>query len=100
MFTNFLQYIERQFNANVKSFQLDFGGEFQKLQPFLQSQGMNHRLAYPHTHEENGVAERKIIYVMDTGLTLMAHSSLPFRYWPYASDTIVYLINSLPMPIL
>ena len=100
VFTTFLQYIDRQFNTTVKSFQSDLGEEFQKLQPVLQSQGINYHLACPHTHEQNEVAKCKIGHIMDTGLTLMAHSLLPFQYWPYAFDTVVHLINNLPIPLL
>ncbi|RVW98091.1 hypothetical protein CK203_029062 [Vitis vinifera] len=36
-------------------------------------------LARPHTHEQNGVAERKIHHLVDTSLALLAHANLPLR---------------------
>lgn len=40
--------------------------------------------------------ERKHRHVVETGLTLLAQSSLPLKYWAYAFSSAVYLINRLP----
>ena len=100
IFVNFIQLVELQFHTKVKALQSDFGGEYRRLASFLRSKGIVHRFACPHTHEQNGVAEHKIIYVVDTGLAIMALSSLPFQYWPYSFDTIISLINGLPTSVL
>ncbi|RVW48987.1 Retrovirus-related Pol polyprotein from transposon TNT 1-94 [Vitis vinifera] len=54
----------------------------------------------PHTPQQNGIAERKIRHLVETGLTLMAQSFLPSKYWTYAFQTAVYLINLLPAKLL
>jgi len=36
------------------------------------------------------------IDIVDLGLTLLHHASLPLQFWDYAFTTIVYLINRLP----
>lgn len=39
---------------------------------------------------------KTLLYVVETGLTLLAQSSVPQRFWHFAFDTIVYLINRMP----
>ncbi|CAA7042096.1 unnamed protein product [Microthlaspi erraticum] len=47
----------------------------------------------PHTPEHNGIAERRHRHIVETGLALMSHASMPRSYWTYAFGTVVYLIN-------
>ncbi|KAH0748089.1 hypothetical protein KY290_027321 [Solanum tuberosum] len=68
IFLQFKLLVENHFNTKIKSIQSDWGGEFRALSPFL-------------SH---------------FGLSLLAHSSSPSRYWQFAFVTTVYLINRLP----
>ncbi|KAJ9561084.1 hypothetical protein OSB04_006244 [Centaurea solstitialis] len=96
IFKNFMIMVERQFNTKLKHVQTDCGGEFRNLSSFFQSLGIIHRLSCPHTSEQNGIVERRHRHVVETGLTLLAHSHVPHRFWNYAFDTVVYLINRMP----
>ena len=58
--------------------------------------GISPRLTYPHTNHQNGVVERENRHIIDLGLTLLHHASLPLQFWDYAFTTFVYLINRLP----
>ncbi|KAD6796180.1 hypothetical protein E3N88_07076 [Mikania micrantha] len=87
---------ERQFQTTLKSVQTDGGGEFRKLTPFLSSLGIQHRFSCPHTSEQNGMVERRHRHVVETGLTLLAQSNVPHRFWHFAFETAVYLINRMP----
>ena len=42
------------------------------------------------------MVERKHRHIVDLGLTLLDHASLPLQFWDYAFTTAVYLINRLP----
>lgn len=66
------------------------------LTPFLQNYGITHRFSCPYTSKQNGLVERKHRHIVETGLSLLAHASMPFSYWEYAFSTAVYLINRLP----
>ncbi|KAG8500188.1 hypothetical protein CXB51_004156 [Gossypium anomalum] len=77
-----------------------WGGEFRAFASVLASHGILHRLSYPHTSEQNGVAERKHRHIVETGLTLLAQATLPMMYWGYAFCSAVHLINRLPTPVL
>ncbi|XP_019178799.1 PREDICTED: uncharacterized protein LOC109173933 [Ipomoea nil] len=78
----------------------DLGGEYKKLGSTLASLGIRHRKSCAYTHEQNGRVERKHRHVVETGLALMAQSSVPSRLWDYAFETAVYLINKMPTRVL
>ncbi|GJR52477.1 retrovirus-related pol polyprotein from transposon TNT 1-94 [Tanacetum coccineum] len=63
---------------------------------FRHVQGIIHRRSCPHTSEQNGFVERRNRHVVETGLTLLAQACVPQRFWHYAFDTAVYLINRMP----
>ncbi|KAM1873468.1 hypothetical protein ACFX13_007300 [Malus domestica] len=83
-------------------FQSDGGGEYtsHQFKHFFLHHGIHHRLSCPHHPEQNGLAERKHRHIVDTGLTLMAHASMPPAYWAEAMHTVVYLLNRLPSKVL
>ncbi|GKB95858.1 putative RNA-directed DNA polymerase [Tanacetum coccineum] len=88
--------VERQFTTKLKNVQTDCGGEFHNLALFFSSLGIIHRRSCPHTSEQNGFVERRNRHVVETGLTLLAQACVPQRFWHYAFDTAVYLINRMP----
>ncbi|KAJ9567550.1 hypothetical protein OSB04_003516 [Centaurea solstitialis] len=96
MFKRFVSLAERQFSTKLKTVQTDWGGEFRNLSHFFSSIAIIHRLSCPHTREQNGVVERRHRHVVETGLTLMAQSHVPKRFWHFAFETAVYLINRMP----
>jgi hypothetical protein len=96
MFMQFQQYVQRQFQTSIKAFHSDFGGEYKKLHKYFQSVGIVHCITCPYIHEQNGIAEQKIRHIVDTGLTLLSHASLPLKFWGYAFEVAVSLINNLP----
>ncbi|GJS63973.1 retrovirus-related pol polyprotein from transposon TNT 1-94 [Tanacetum coccineum] len=58
--------------------------------------GIIHRRSCPHTSEQNGFVERRNRHVVEIGLTLLAQACVPQRFWHYAFDIAVYLINRMP----
>ncbi|GJS91360.1 retrovirus-related pol polyprotein from transposon TNT 1-94 [Tanacetum coccineum] len=88
--------VERQFTTKLKNVQTDWGGDFRNLVLFFSSLGIIHRRSCPHASEQNGFVERRNRHVVETGLTLLAQACVPQRFWHYAFDTAVYLINRLP----
>ncbi|KAK1414359.1 hypothetical protein QVD17_30103 [Tagetes erecta] len=95
-FKQFVYMVERQFNTKVKNVQTDWGGEFRNLSTYFNSIGITHRRSCPHTSEQNGIVERRHRHVVETGLSLLAESAVPRRFWHFAFDTAVYLINRMP----
>jgi histone deacetylase 1/2 len=103
VFDVFLQsqaHVERLLKTKIISVQSDWSGEYHNLNTFFQKLGISHRVSCPHTHQQNGVAEHNRRHIVETGLTLLAHASVPFCYWSDAFSTACFLINRLPTRLL
>jgi transposase InsO family protein len=60
IFLQFQTHVERLLDTKIKCVQSDWGGEYQKIHnTFFLSLGISHRVSCPHTHQQNGSAERK-----------------------------------------
>lgn len=101
-FVKFKCIIENQLSCKIKQLQTDGGGEYtsNSFTKFLNDSGIYHRFTCPHISQQNGIAERKHRHICETGLTLLAQSHLPSKYWVEAFHTAVYSINRLPSSVL
>jgi transposase InsO family protein len=101
-FVKFKMLVENQFSCKIKQLQSDGGGEYTSnlFLSFLSNNGIQHRKSCPHTSQQNGLAKRKLRHILETGLTILAHSGLSNRYWVDAFLTSVFIINRLPTPVL
>lgn len=61
---------------------------------------MRHRLTCPHTSHQNGIVKRKHMKIVEIGLTLLAHASMPMKFLDHSFTNAVYLINKLPPSVL
>jgi len=100
VFHDFQHLVERKFNRKIISLQTDWGGEYQKLNSFFQRIGVSHRVSCPHTHQQNGAAERKHRHIVEVGLALLSCTSMPMKFWDEAFLTATYLINRLPSAVI
>ena len=100
VFYAFQAHVERLLHTKILAVQSDWGGEYHRLHRYFQRTGISHRVSCPHTSQQNGIAERKHRHLVETGLALLAHSSLPLRFWDEAFLTACYLINRMPTPVL
>lgn len=100
VFVAFKALVENRFQSRIRTLYSDNGGEFVALRSFLTAHGISHLTSPPHTPEHNGLAERKHRHVVETGLALLSHASLPRRFWTYAFAAAVYLINRMPTEVL
>jgi histone deacetylase 1/2 len=100
LFLRFQKNVELLLNTKIKSVQSDGGGEYTRLHKYFLSTGIIHYISCPHIHQQNGSAERKHRYIIETSLYLLAHASMPVKYWDEAFQTAVYLINRLPTRVI
>jgi histone deacetylase 1/2 len=100
IFFQFQQHVERLLNKKIIHVQSDWGGEYHRLNKFFADIGISHRVSCPHTHQQNGTAERKHRHIVETGLTLLAHASVPFHFWSDAFSTACFFINRLPSRVI
>ena len=99
-FHEFQQLVERQFDKKILALQSDWGGEYEKLNSFFSKIGITHLVSCPHAHQQNGVAERKHRHIVEVGLSLLAQSSMPLKYWDQSFLAATYLINRTPSRVI
>ena len=76
--------VENQYSFHIQCLQFDNGEEFKTFTPYLTTHGITHRCSCPYTPEQNDRVERKMRHLVETGLALLATSSLPLQFWLYA----------------
>lgn len=75
-------------------------GKFMVFKIFLQQKGILLRHICPHTHQQNDIIERKHKHIVETCLTFLAQSQLPFSFLPESFHIASFLINRMPTPVL
>jgi len=53
-----------------------------------------------YAHQQNGSAKCKHRHIVEVGLSLLAHASMPLKFWDEALITAMYLINRLPSKVI
>ncbi|KAG7559401.1 Integrase catalytic core [Arabidopsis thaliana x Arabidopsis arenosa] len=101
-FTNFQNYVTNHYNAKIKIFRSDNGGEYTShaFKQHLAKHGIIHQTSCPYTPQQNGVAERKNRHLMEVARSMMFHTNVPKRFWSDAVVLACYLINRIPTKIL
>jgi histone deacetylase 1/2 len=99
-FHEFQNLVQQLFDRKIVAVQSDWGGEYEKLNSFFTKVGITHLVSSPHTHQQNGVAERKHRHIIEVGLSLLAHADMPLKFWDEAFLTATYLINRMPNKII
>jgi histone deacetylase 1/2 len=99
-FREFQTLVERLFDRKILTMQTDWGGEYQRLHSFFEQIGITHHVSCPHAHQQNGSAERKHRHIVEVGLALLAHASMPLKFWDEAFLAATYLINRTPSKVL
>ena len=71
--------VERQLGRNVKVLRTDRGGEYnsKEFELYCQEHGIKRYVTMPYTPQQNGVAERKNITLMNVVRCMLSHSVLP-----------------------
>ena len=92
--------LELKTGYKLKALQSDNGEEYlsSTFVQYLRTNGIEHRLSYPYTHQKNGCAERKHRHIIETSLSLLATAFLLLKFWDLTFLAATYLINRLPSP--
>jgi hypothetical protein len=100
VFLQFQKHVEKMLNAKICSVQSDWGGEYHRLHNYSKATSIDHHISCPHTHQQNGLVERKHRHIVDTGLSLLAQAHMPLTYWDEVFNTACYLINRMPSRVI
>ncbi|GJW06762.1 retrovirus-related pol polyprotein from transposon TNT 1-94 [Tanacetum coccineum] len=92
--------VENKNDVKVKQIRTDNGAEFKnsKLESFCDEKGIYHNFSSPYTPEQNGVAERKNITVIEAARTLLNGSILSKNFWTKSMEAIGFtntLVNEI-----
>ncbi|GJQ97522.1 putative ribonuclease H-like domain-containing protein [Tanacetum coccineum] len=92
---NFITRIENQLNHKVKIIRCDNGTEFKNydMNQFCGIKGIKREFSNARTPQQNGVAERKNMTLIEAARTMLADSLLPIPFWAEAVNTACYVQN-------
>ncbi|GJT99554.1 putative ribonuclease H-like domain-containing protein [Tanacetum coccineum] len=92
---NFIRQIENQLNHRVKIIRSDNGTEFKNrdMLEFCGNKGIKQEYSNARTPQQNGVAERMNMTLIEAARTMLADSLLPTTFWAEAVSTACYIFN-------
>nr|GEW01533.1 ribonuclease H-like domain-containing protein [Tanacetum cinerariifolium] len=92
---DFIRQAENQFNHKVKTIQSDNGTEFKNhnLIEFCGSKRIKREYSNARTPQQNGVAERNNMTLIEVARAMLADSFLPTTFWAKAVNTACYVLN-------
>lgn len=93
---------ERELGELVVCLRTDRGGEFNSkaFQEYCAENGIKRQLTAAYTPQQNGVAERKNISVMNMVRCMLFGMKVPLIFWPEAVQYAVHILNRSPTSIL
>jgi hypothetical protein len=93
----FKALIENLSERKIKILRSDNGGEYtsKEFVSFYKDVGIKRELTTPYNPQQNGVAERKNITIMEVVKTMIHDQDLPMCLWAEAAMTVVYVQNRL-----
>nr|KYP73597.1 Retrovirus-related Pol polyprotein from transposon TNT 1-94 [Cajanus cajan] len=83
---------------NIKRIRSDNSTEYvnHEFLNFLSHNGIVHELTCVNTPQQNEVAERKNLHLLEVTRALLFQMFVPKNYWGKVVLTVTYLINRLP----
>ncbi|GKD97848.1 retrovirus-related pol polyprotein from transposon TNT 1-94 [Tanacetum coccineum] len=92
---SFIKRVENQNDIKVKQLKTGNGTEFRNntLVKFCDEKGISQNFSSPFTPEQNGVAERKNITLVEAARTMLSRSVFSKQYWTEAVATACYTQN-------
>nr|GEU93529.1 putative ribonuclease H-like domain-containing protein [Tanacetum cinerariifolium] len=91
----FITGIENQLSLKEKIIRSDNGTEFKNhdLYQFCRMKGIKREFSVARTPQQNGIAKRKNMTLIEAARTMLADSLLPIPFWAEAVNTACYVQN-------
>ncbi|GJU59496.1 retrovirus-related pol polyprotein from transposon TNT 1-94 [Tanacetum coccineum] len=92
---DFIRQIKNQLNQKVKTIRCDNSTKFKNrdIIGFYGSKGIKREYSNARTPQQNGVAKRKNMTLIEVARTMLADSFLPNTFWAEAVSTACYVLN-------
>jgi hypothetical protein len=93
----FLKRSQSEFEAKVKKIRSDNGSEFKNTQveDYLDQESIKHEFLAPYTLQQNEMAERKNITLIESARTMLDEYKTSDRFWAEAINTACHIVNRL-----
>jgi hypothetical protein len=93
----FLKRAQNEFDAKVKKIRSDNGSEFKNTQVeyYLDQEGITHEFSIPYTAQQNRVAKRKNMTLIESARTMLDEYKTFDRFWVEAINMTCHAINWL-----
>ncbi|KAL4348689.1 hypothetical protein GQ457_17G010100 [Hibiscus cannabinus] len=97
-FKNVKALVEKESGFEIKSLRSDRGGEFtsNEFNDFCKANGIRRPLTVPRSPQQNGVAERKNMTILNMARSMLKAKNMPKEFWAEAVSCVVYLSNRSP----
>ncbi|KAK3000453.1 hypothetical protein RJ639_021124 [Escallonia herrerae] len=94
--------VENETGNKIKCLKFDNGGEYRDrgFQEYCSNNGIRLIKTVKRTPQENDLAKRMNITIMERERCMRIHADLPLQFWAADVDTVVYLINRSPASAL
>jgi transposase InsO family protein len=101
-FKEFKALVENQTEKKIKVLRTDNGGEFcgNEFEEFCKKCGIARKKTTPYTPQQNGVAERMNMTLMEKSRSMLSGAELGHEFWAEAVGTTCYLVNRSPSSTL
>ncbi|GJY91975.1 putative ribonuclease H-like domain-containing protein [Tanacetum coccineum] len=92
---NLITEIENLKDLKVKIIRCDNGGEFKnrEMDEFCTKKGIKREFSNARTPQQNGVAKRRNITLIEAARTMLVDAKLPVTFWAEAVSTACYVQN-------
>jgi hypothetical protein len=89
-------------DVNIGILKSDNGTEFinDEVKSILSEFNITHQTTSPHSPHQNGIAERSNRTVAELAVASMIAGKVPMYLYPYAIDTVIFVLNALPCEAL
>ena len=93
----YIEMVKNKFDIVPKYIRLNNGAEYKskRMQTFLRNYGIRSQFSVPYNPEQNGIAEKKIRYLVKMSRCLLAEAGLSNIYWGVVIMCSNYLQNRL-----
>lgn len=91
---NWIYNQKQTYPSEIRS---DNASEYQKVENFANSKGIEYSYAAPEAHNQNPNAERIIRTINETASALLRDANVPLTYWDYAVQHVEYIKNRTPV---
>ncbi|KAE8655608.1 F-box family protein, putative isoform 2 [Hibiscus syriacus] len=97
-FKNFKARVELDSGNKIKCFRTNNGGEYtsEEFDDFCMKEGIKRQFTVANTPQQNGVAERMDITLLERTRAMLRDACLEKSFWAEAVNTTCYLVNRAP----